>query len=106
MRQETPSTPAANDVEDGVEDLAQGVYPRVTGVGVGGEVRLRHARSTSERSVGYALLIMLGTLPSHHPKPPFRTVSLGSSVNRGNGDELTRAPLWTDETGPSNIGIV
>jgi hypothetical protein len=27
-------------------------------------------------------------------------------VNRGNGGKMTRAPLWTDETGPSNIGIV
>jgi hypothetical protein len=27
-------------------------------------------------------------------------------VNRGNGGKLTRAPLWTDETGPSNISIV
>ena len=30
MRQERPSTPAANDVEDVVEDLAQGVYARPT----------------------------------------------------------------------------
>jgi hypothetical protein len=39
--QQVPSTPAANDVEDGIEDLAQGVYPRATGARVGGEVRLK-----------------------------------------------------------------
>ncbi len=36
----------------------------------------------------------------------FQTISLGSSVNRGNGGKFTRAPLWTEETGLSNIGIV
>jgi len=35
-----------------------------------------------------------------------RTLLVGNPVNRGNGDKLTRAPLWTDETGPSNIGIL
>src|SRR5215218_9816321 len=38
--------------------------------------------SASDKSVWYALL-MLGTLPSHYLRTPFRTVSLGSWVNSG-----------------------
>jgi lycopene beta-cyclase len=42
------------------------------------------AHSESERSVGYVFL-MHGRVPNYHyPTPTFRTVSLGSSVNRGN----------------------
>ena len=43
----------------------------------------REDHSTSERSEGYALLIMLGRVPSHRPNTPFRTVSLGTSVSKG-----------------------
>src|SRR3712207_8587715 len=43
----------------------------------------RQVNSTSERSVGYALLIMLGSVPSHRLKTTFRTVSPGTWVNKG-----------------------
>jgi hypothetical protein len=35
VRQQAPSTPAAHNVEDGIDDLAQGVQSRASG-GVGG----------------------------------------------------------------------
>jgi hypothetical protein len=60
VRQETPSTPAANEVEDGVEDLVQGVYPRATGVDVVGEIRLK----TGSLDIGE----VGGVCSSHHAR--------------------------------------
>jgi hypothetical protein len=60
VRQQAPGTPAANDVEDGVEDLAQGVYPRATGTRVGGEVRLK----TGPLDIGE----VGGVCSSHHAR--------------------------------------
>src|SRR5919112_1599775 len=41
-----------------------------------------HSHSPSERSVGYVFL-MRARVATYYPTHPFRTVSLGSSMNRG-----------------------
>src|SRR5215218_9721483 len=51
--------------------------PRALGAGTKGSM---WNHSASDKSVWYALL-MLGTLPSHYLRTPFRTVSLDDSVN-------------------------
>src|SRR5215204_5293158 len=51
--------------------------PGALGTGRWGSIQ---DHSASDKSVWYALL-MLGTLPSHLLKAPFRTVSLGTLVN-------------------------
>jgi hypothetical protein len=54
---EAPSAAAAHDVEESVEDLAQGVHPRASGSSLGaGRWGFMQAHSASERSVWYALL--------------------------------------------------
>ena len=40
VRKQAPSTPTASDVEDGVKDLAQGVYPGPSADLWSGKVRL------------------------------------------------------------------
>src|SRR5215207_4744249 len=58
--------------------------PVALGVGRWGSIQ---DHSASDKSVWYALL-MLGTLPSRCPRMPFRTVSLGFSVNK----DIARTP--------------
>src|SRR5215207_3425515 len=53
--------------------------PGALGTGRWGSIQ---DHSASDKSVWYALL-MLGTLPSHLLKAPFRTVSPRTPVNRG-----------------------
>src|SRR5215207_10457078 len=53
--------------------------PGALGTGRWGSIQ---DHSASDKSVWYALL-MLGTLPSHLLKAPFRTVSLRTTVNKG-----------------------
>jgi hypothetical protein len=78
--QQVPSTPAANDVEDGVERISRKECTRGRPVPAwAGRYGSRQLHSTSERSVGYALLIMLGRVPSHRPNSPFRTVPVWNS---------------------------
>src|SRR5215212_199631 len=65
--------------------------PRALGAGTKGSM---WNHSASDKSVWYALL-MLGTLPSHYLRTPFRTVSLGSSLNRPSVSMLTLSrQLW------------
>jgi hypothetical protein len=65
-----------DDVEDGVEDLAQGVQPGASRDFGGGQTELYLGPlGIGEVGLWYALL-MLGNLPSYSLSIPFRTVSL------------------------------
>ena len=77
MREQTPLAATTRDLEDDLEDLAQVVQPGTPGGFGGGEVGL-YAGPLGIGKVGlwYALL-MLGRVPSHPLKAPFRTVSEG-----------------------------
>src|SRR5215216_4685753 len=77
VRQEPPGTSATHDVEDGVEDLAEGVHPRASGIFGGREMGLY---------VGPLGIGEVGLVCSSHarystellpPDYPFRTVSEG-----------------------------
>src|SRR5215211_6708615 len=80
--QKPPGAATTDDVEDSVKDLTQRVKPRSPGgLGTGRWDSIR-AHLESERSVGYVFL-MHGRVPNYHyPTPTFRTVSLGSSLNK------------------------
>ena len=73
--QQPPGAAAANDVEDGVEDLTGAVH-----LGTPGSVGERQMRFEEgplfvrEVALGYAFL-MLGILPSERLRTPFQTVS-------------------------------
>jgi hypothetical protein len=75
MRKQAPRAATLEQVEDGVDDLAgvSCIFGRPVALGAG-RWDLRQDDSTSERSVGYGVL-MVGNLPSYPFKPPFRTVS-------------------------------
>ena len=77
--QQSPGAAAPQDVEDGVEDLAQAMEAR-TPVGSGsGKMGLQAAPlGVGKVGLWYALL-MLGMLPSERLSTPFQTVSWQSS---------------------------
>src|ERR671932_149120 len=54
--------------------------PGALGAGIRGSI---WDHSASDKSVWYALLLMLGTLPSHCLRIPFRTVSEGAFSETG-----------------------
>src|SRR5215204_2012646 len=83
--------------------------PGALGTGRWGSIQ---DHSASDKSVWYALL-MLGTLPSHLLKAPFRTVSprtLVNSVNRlvayGPGDVFSRISRSTEVRGEEGGDLV
>ena len=82
MRQQSPGAAATHDAEDGVENLAQGVYPGSSGYFRWRKMGSMQDRSSSERSLGHVFL-MRARVANHYPTTPFRTVSPGISFDRG-----------------------
>jgi hypothetical protein len=71
---QVPGAAALQDIENGVEDLAQGMDPQASGGFRAGKWGSMRDHSLSERSVWYAFL-MPGILPDRHLGTTFQKVS-------------------------------
>jgi hypothetical protein len=77
--QESPGTAATHDVEDGIEDLAQGVYPGTSGRSRGREMGLC-VGPLSIGGVRWVCLFRACYSSESLQLDPFRTVSEGVSL--------------------------
>ena len=85
MGQEAPGTPATHDVEDGIDDLAQGVHSRASGCLGGREVGLY----AGPLGIGEVGLICSSNARYSTELPPHDTYSDSYKASFGPGGEWT-----------------